>query len=274
MAPTPTKVAAKPAAAKPKTAKGDLKKRPRKRNSELGNGIVRFSKTKMFHKKAVYRFIGKKTPKTVKPKKRVSIIKKIGGEKNGGTRVVFLKKRKAFYPTQDKMPKTSYKKCFSKHVRNTRSILEPGRILILLAGRHKGKRVVLVKVLPSGLLLVSGPFRYNGCPLRRISQRYVIGTSAKLDISSVTVPEHLNDLYFKKNKKSSKRSVKRKEGEDIFSAKKEKYAASEERKADQKTVDLALLKVIRKNPDRKVLKQYFKSMFGLRSSQYPHRMKF
>lgn len=51
MAPTPTKVAAKPAAAKPKTAKGALKKRPRKRNSELGNGIVRFSKTKMFHKK-------------------------------------------------------------------------------------------------------------------------------------------------------------------------------------------------------------------------------
>lgn len=268
MAPTPTKAAAKPA------AKDAPKKKSRVRNRDLGNGIVRFSKAKMFHKKAVYRFLGKKTPKTARPKKPVSIVKPIGGEKNGGTRVVFLKKRKAFYPTQNKLKRTHYKKTFSKHVRYTRSKMEPGRVLILLAGRHKGKRVVLVKVLSSGLLLVTGPFKYNACPLRRISQRYAIATATKLDISSVKVPEHLDDKYFKKNKKSTKRSVKRKEGEDIFSAKKEKYAASDARKADQKTVDSALMEVIKKHPDRKILRQYFQTMFGLRSSQYPHRMRF
>jgi large subunit ribosomal protein L6e len=84
----------------------------------------------------------------------------------------------------------------------------------------------------------------------------------------------MNDLYFKKNKKSTKRSVKRKEGEDIFSAKKEKYAPSDVRKADQKKVDSALMKVIDGHQDNKILKRYFRTMFGLRSSQYPHRMKF
>lgn len=276
MAPTPEKKAvAKPAKA-PAAAAGKVAKtrKPRSRNYTLGNGIVRFSKTKMFHKKAVYRFLGKKTRKAEKAKKPVSVVKKIGGDKNGGSRTVLLMKRKTFYPTQDKMPAPKYKNTFSKHVRRTRKTLVPGAILILLAGRHKGKRVVLLKVLASGLLLVTGPFKINGCPMRRISQRYVIGTSGKLDISSVKVPEHLNDAYFKKNKKSTKRAVKRKEGEDIFTAKKEKYVASEQRKTDQKTVDNSLLSLIKKHPDRKVLHQYFTAMFGLRSSQYPHRMKF
>lgn len=64
-------------------------------------------------------------------------------------------------------------------------------------------------------------FQFNSCPLRRIPQRYVIGTSTKLDLGDFKLPEHLNDEYFKKNKKSVKRSVKRKQGEDIFATKKE-----------------------------------------------------
>lgn len=42
-----------------------VKKRSSPRNYDLGNGVYRFSRTRMFHKKAVYKFLGKKTPKTV-----------------------------------------------------------------------------------------------------------------------------------------------------------------------------------------------------------------
>jgi large subunit ribosomal protein L6e len=50
-------------AAKEATPAKKSKNKPR--NYNLGNGIYRFSKSRMYHKKALYKFIGKKTPKTV-----------------------------------------------------------------------------------------------------------------------------------------------------------------------------------------------------------------
>jgi large subunit ribosomal protein L6e len=45
---------------------GEKKKRGRPRNYDLGNGVYRFSRTRMYHKKAMYKFIGKKTEKKVR----------------------------------------------------------------------------------------------------------------------------------------------------------------------------------------------------------------
>lgn len=57
---------------------------------------------------------------------------------------------------------------------------------------------------------IPGPYKVNGVPLRRVAQSYVIATSTVLDISKVTLPDSLNDDYFKREPKKKKRS------EDMF----------------------------------------------------------
>lgn len=99
------------------------------------------------------------------------------------------------------------------HPAKPRASLQPGTILILLAGRFRGKRVVLLKHLPQGVLLITGPFKLNGVPLRRVNARYVIATSAKVDIKGIDdkVLEKASETeYFTREKKAEKK------GEEAF----------------------------------------------------------
>ncbi|XP_058824998.1 large ribosomal subunit protein eL6 [Topomyia yanbarensis] len=264
MAPTKEKAAAAPKAVK------KAKKMHKFKNPLLADGVRRFSKGKQLQRKKMFALKSLKKVRVEKPKVAITIVKKIGGAKNGGERKVLVKKNKSYLPTKRIVRKRTGKRCFRNHKRNTRGALKKGKVLILLAGRHKGKRVVLLKVLKSGLLLVNGPFALNCCPLRRISQNYVIATKTRINLKAFKVPKHINDTYFRRIVKKKNSRTER----DIFAEKVEKYVPSEQRKTDQKAVDEALLKAIKTHPEAKVVQRYLKSMFSLRSNQFPHRMQF
>nr|VZI33387.1 unnamed protein product [Spirometra erinaceieuropaei] len=65
------------------------------------------------------------------------------------------------------------------------SLRRPGTVVILLAGRHRGKRAVCVgRHAHSGLLLITGPYSVNGIPVRRVHPDYVIATKTVIRLSN------------------------------------------------------------------------------------------
>lgn len=221
-------------------------------NPQIIPGIHRLSRSEVYARKALIR----KTKSAAKPKvveeEVKPVVKTIGGAKNGGSRTI-AKKGPRFYPADDvKKPKPSRKSKTVVH--SLRKTITPGTVLILLSGKHQGSRVVFLKQLDSGLLLVTGPHNVNGVALRRVDQAYVIATSTKIDLGSFKVDEKINDTYFKKEKKEV--------NDDKTKA---------ERVANQKSVDQHIIAAIGKDL---VLKAYLKKKFSLDSNQYPHALKF
>ncbi|ROT37358.1 hypothetical protein SODALDRAFT_361063 [Sodiomyces alkalinus F11] len=188
-------------------------------------------------------------------------------------------RRDAYWPgisiimrSQQQIPLTGFFQQVRKAIRPwaPRQSLQPGTVLILLAGRFRGKRVVLLKTLEQGVLLVTGPFKINGVPLRRINSRYVIATSLKVDISGVDekkIEEVSQPKYFTAEK------TKEKAGEEAFFKQGEapkKKEVSSSRAADQKAIDKALLANIKKVD---MLAAYLATSFSLRKGDKPHEMK-
>lgn len=138
--------------------------------------------------------------------------------------------------------------------------------MIILAGRFRGKRVVYLKPLEDNTLLVSGPFKVNGVPLRRVNPRYVIATSTSIDVSKVDVSKY--DVSFFASEKKDKNAATE---EEFFGDKKEKKEVKAERVAAQKEVDAALLAEIKKQP---LLKKYIATSFSLKNGDKPHLLKF
>uniref|UniRef100_A0A915D985 Large ribosomal subunit protein eL6 n=1 Tax=Ditylenchus dipsaci TaxID=166011 RepID=A0A915D985_9BILA len=256
------------------------------KNYEIAPGLMRFSKARMFHHRGLFEKLKKPFAKQKKQiaAKQETVTKKIGGEKNGGERVLAVNKPAKYLPIVSE--KTEHVKRKTKKV-PLRKTITPGTVLIILVGRHRGKRVVFLKQLEkSGLLLVTGPLKLNATPLRRVAQvcyrfigcvitnqsslAFVIATSTKLNIDGIKIGEHINDDYFKK---AAKKGDKSKDG--IFaSGEKEGYTVSEQRKSDQKQVDSTILTAISKHSDKKFLFGYLGSRFSLGKNDHPHNMSF
>merc|ERR1711988_222365 len=148
--------------------------------------------------------------------------------KTGKPAVTAPKKATRFYPAEDVKTKLASNHHNTSKQTKLRATITPGTVVILLAGHHKGKRVVFLKQLDSGLMLVTGPYKVNGVPLRRVPQSYVIGTQTKIDISGCDLDIDAN-LF--------KRQAKAKAANEMFEESSEGYSPSEERKALQEKVD-------------------------------------
>ncbi|KAH3900034.1 probable 60S ribosomal protein L6-A [Saccharomycodes ludwigii] len=173
-------------------------------------------------------------------------------------------KAQKWYPAEDiKTPKKVRK---ASHPQKLRASLVPGTVLILLAGRFRGKRVVYLKHLEDNTLLVSGPFKVNGVPLRRVNARYVIATSTKVSVAGVNV-EKFDVAYFAREELNKKQKSEAK----FFNEDQPKKEVAAKRVEDQKVVDKALLAEIKKTP---LLKQYLAASFSLKSGDKPHLLKF
>merc|ERR1719378_93384 len=170
-----------------------------------------------------------------------------------------------YYSTEDKKIKLTNSRCNNRDTKLKASLV-PGAVVILLAGRFKGRRAVFLKQLDSGLLLITGPFKVNGIPLRRVPQSYVIGTSTTVDISGMEVPAEVSDAMFKKPKSSKKKSE-----DGPFAAEEESKPLDDAAKALQEKVDAQIISAVEKE---ELLKPYLKSKFSLSRGQYPHQMSF
>ena len=214
---------------------------------------------------------GKMTsPKVTKPEKTVALKKKTYGKKTKREVTVFpkLSRKISTEPVRRRATNTRT----TTNAPRVRASITAGTVLIILAGKYAGKRVVFLKSLESGLLLVTGPYKLNGVPITRVNQRYVIATSTKVDISKVSVPEKLNDVYFKKEKKTvSRKPTVETESLLVKKEPEAKKTVTDEFKQFQQSVDESILAAVSKV---KYLEGYLGSLFSLRKGQNPHEMKF
>lgn len=232
-------------------------KKQKSRNPELVRGINRYGR----HKSAAKNYIHfKKGPNNKSHTLKRRAEKKAEAQKKPTTK---------WYPTEIVKKPIPSRKGNHKPTRLRASIV-PGTVLIILTGRFRGKRVVFLKQLASGLLLVTGPYKINGVPLRRINQRYVISTSTRVPITGVDVSKIDDGFFAKKSTDAAKK--KKKEGEEFLNdSQAKKSEISAERKTEQKKVDTHLITNITKVPN---LKHYLNAKFSLTNGQKPHALKF
>jgi len=221
------------------------------RNPELIKGVRRHGAVRASQRKASYKFSKKGLGKST------AHVKPVRADKTDGR----------FYAADDTKVPLRNNKAAAKPAKLRRSI-RAGTVVIVLAGHFRGKRVIVLKQLKkSGLLLVTGPYKVNGVPLRRLNQAYVIATSTNVDVSKVDVSK-IDDAFF--TRKTVKKDAS-KDADKFFDKNSHKSGVSAARKAETARVDAAVKAVVKATPS---LKAYLNAKFTLTRGQKPHELKF
>jgi len=272
---------------------------------------LKHSKASTYHRKGLWaikkKHGGKFPQKAAAMKKRPQkIVKKT---KKGERTVVRPRPARINEPEPDRLPSTPRRRVRTPSVRKS---LQPGVVAILLAGKHAGRRVVVVRTLPSGLIVVSGPRSLSRVGIKRVNPAYVIATSTKLDLSASkefkAIGKKLNDPYFtstklrmkkKRSEGTPKKLVFDEKARQRITALKEQLEKLPKGSEERKKVVLAKEKerrqaraaaraliphvALQKEVDsillkaiepNPLLKSYIRSKFALPRGQYPHQLKF
>ena len=175
-----------------------------------------------------------------------------------------LKLKKNWYPVSN-LKSHFVRKCKIPKASHIAAPLTPGQVVIILSGRFRGRRVVYLKKLESNLLLVTGPYKYNGVPLKRVNAAYVLPTNTKLKLDG-EVAKNVNDKSFQRVK------IVREKAENFFEDEKtKKERITEDRKKLQNEVDTVVKKAVDEVP---MMKEYLRNRFVLKNGDKPHLMKF
>merc|ERR1711918_320883 len=119
-------------------------------------------------------------------------------------------------------------------------------------------RVVALHPLPSGLLLVTGPYRFNGVPLKRVNPAYCIPTSSKLNVANVDVSS-IDDAWFARDEVKAGNK-----GEDAFFADNNKVNVRSDAKKDTQKVDASVCELVKK--EDALFGAYLRTRFTLRNN--------
>ena len=150
--------------------------------------------------------------------------------------------------------------------------MKAGSVVIVLSGANRGRRVVVLKTLASGNLLVTGPYAVNGVSLGRVNPAYVLATTSSVSLAGANV--NIDDAFFKKATRFTKNELKNASEHRLKKAEEGKVQENkwrEELKAAQKAVDAQLLENIKKVEH---LRGYLGTRFTLSNGSRPHELRF
>jgi len=229
---------------------------PAKGKTFLGgsSGIRAQSNSRSYHSKGLWAIKAKnggKFPVTkATTKQKSNKPKQIVKKTKNGARIVTSPRVPRTFANQPDGKRRDPRPNVSPKVRKS---IVPGRVCIVLAGKYAGRRVVVLKALSSGLVVVTGPANLNTVPMRRVSPAYLIATSVRIDLAKAKAYSVLfenrkviNDSLFVKEKgrlKEAKEKIKAQKPEE----KKEK-PATKEGTEEKDSQEKRKLKVVLKHP--------------------------